>query len=107
MSDLHVIADCRSGIIGVADDHELLDSWLGRLGPSATLLAQRFARDLDALPAVDYDHDELAAWLGIAPAVLARTLDRLARFGFVAFVSCDTVTARLEVDPPRPRRAAA
>ena len=69
---LHVVADHRPGHLRVADE-PWLDAWLGILGPTSTLLAQRFARDLTDSDAV-YDVAMLAGWLGVAPSVLWRSV---------------------------------
>jgi len=77
--------------------------WTPIVGPTAALMAFRFARDCTRhdTPA-QWRLDVLAATFGVAPAVARRAIDRLAQFG-VAARRDDTIAIRLML-PPLPAR---
>src|SRR5690242_20301592 len=70
--------------------------WLPILGPTASIVAHRFARTVSHGPAC-WPTVELA-WsvgLGGSRSSLWHALERLHRFGTATFVSTDTLTIRL------------
>jgi hypothetical protein len=73
----------------VADDrwmpatnvHALLD-WCSTVGPTAIVLYGRVVTLFDIYgPEISVDADQLAGWLGVAPATLTKALQRLVMFG--------------------------
>jgi hypothetical protein len=63
-------------------DHPYFEAaWLPTVGPTAWLLWRSIARRLAHDPHPTWDASDLARRHGVGPAVLVRSLDRLATFG--------------------------
>lgn len=103
---LHVVVDVEQR---ACDDPF---AWLPVLGPTSTLILDRLTRcDNAALDgggtlANSYDPAALADALGVAPAALWRSCERLHRFGVAEFVSPDVLVVQRSTRPaPQHRRS--
>lgn len=84
----------------VSLDHPYFEAaWLPTVGPTAWLLWRTIARRLAHNPHPSWDPQELARRHGVGPAVLVRSLDRLASFG-VAVTDAEGTYAVPTVCPP-------
>lgn len=85
--------------------------WLAVLGPSATWCLRYLATELEASPeGFALDIDDMACALGLGAtsrsgraAPIARTLERVASFGFIQAIDAETIVVRHRV-PPLNRR---
>ena len=93
---LHVHAGHRAGPHRT-DSDDFVHWWLPSLGPSSTLLARILAGSVTDTGASNVAADELAALLGLSTMhqMLWRSLDRLAHWRALTFVSTDTITMRV------------
>ena len=67
-------------------DRYVEEVWSEHLGPTATLLARRFARMIEERPAgVNVDLAELASAIGVQATVARKALERLNRFEVVFY----------------------
>ncbi len=91
---VRVIADHTPG--PHRTDSDDLGWWLPIIGPTASVLAYRFARHAAHCDAC-WPTDDLAHKVGLAGnrCKLWQSLDRLHRFHVATFVSTDTLTIRL------------
>jgi hypothetical protein len=91
---VHVIADHTPGPHRTGSDD--ITWWLPIIGPTASVVAHRFARTTAQGPAC-WAVEELARIVGLggSRSSLWHSLDRLHRFGIATFVSTDTLTIRL------------
>jgi excisionase family DNA binding protein len=85
---------------------EALATWTAALGPTAMLLAYRFAGDVERDEKVTYHVDELASDLGVAPGKVTSAVGRLHRRR-VAVVDGDRVAIRLMLPRPPTSRPSA
>jgi hypothetical protein len=67
-----------------------------RLGPTSVLFLHRFARRGALVEVTTYD--QLASELGIAPGVMAKTVQRIVRFGFARWVDTDQSTLEIATE---------
>ena len=93
---LHVHADHFAGTHRT-DSDDFLDWWCPTLGPTSSLLARLLARSAADTGEATWRTADLAGLLGLSTRQggLWNSLERLARFHVVTFVSTDTVTVRL------------
>lgn len=78
---------------------EALTAWTPVLGPTAMLLAYRFAKDISREGITTYVVSDLALDLGVAPAKVMAAVKRLHRYK-VAVVAGYDVGIRLRLPPP-------
>lgn len=100
--------------------HTALQVLAPRLGPTSVLFLHRFARRGAQLEVTTYE--QLASELGVAPGIVAKTVQRLVRFGFARWTdsTCESLEIATElgsgpppsnggtpakVDPPHLRAA--
>lgn len=84
-------------------DPDALAYWTPSIGPTAALIAARWARDCARHhSAAHWRLDDLAATFGVSPTIAARAVDRLDRFGIITRHDA-TIAVRL-VLPPLPGR---
>lgn len=96
----HQVSDGVAGqphMIDLARDVDLRQT-VCRYGPTAAWIIDRVMYEGDKT----WDSDQLAALVGVNRTMLARTLNRLARFGVCEFVSADTLIVRRWTVAPRP-----
>ena len=93
---LHVHTDHLAGTHRT-DSDDFIDWWCPTLGPTSSLLARLLARSVTDTGAATWRTDELAGLLGLSTlhGGLWNSLERLARFHVVTFVSTDTITVRV------------
>src|SRR5262245_46771577 len=105
---LHAHADHRPGMHRT-DSDDFVHWWLPSLGPSSTLLARILAGSVTDTDASNVAADELAALLGLSTmhSMLWRSLDRLAHWRVLPFVSTDTITIRVAMPALSARQLAA
>jgi hypothetical protein len=89
-----------------AQGQQLFDAWLGRLGPTPTLVWHEMVRRLQEDPDVPtIVVADLGAWAGVNPVNLWRSIDRLMINRRVAWVSGDVLSVEVETAAPiTPRR---
>lgn len=90
-----VVENLPGAIATTSDD--LLIWWPNSLGPTSVLMARHLATYATDGASV-WSLDDLAGTFGVMPSVVARTLDRLARFGVIARHG-STVAVRLTLPP--------
>lgn len=100
---IRVIADNTAGAHPTDSTH-LLDLWLPKLGPTATLTARLLARTAAAHPDREWKLTELSQQLGLGGHIrrLSDSLNRLARFHILTYVATDIAYIRLQLPPPTP-----
>ena len=100
---LHVHADHLAGPHRT-DSDDFVHWWAPSVGPSATLLARLLARGVADTGSATWDTADLATRIGLGSSVnrLWATLERLAYFRAVTFVSTDTLTVRVTMPALRP-----
>jgi hypothetical protein len=81
------------------DSNEALFWWTPILGPSAILIAHRFASALADIDRVLWQSDDLAGTFGLSNATLTRTLDRLVKFGVIHSPWTGLIEARRWMPP--------
>lgn len=77
--------------------HTALQVLAPRLGPTSVLFLHRFARRGAQLEVTTYE--QLASELGVAPGLVAKTVERLARFGFARWSdpTCESLEIATEL----------
>ena len=102
---LHVHADHHAGTHRT-DSDDFIDWWCPTLGPTSSLLARLLARSVTDTGAATWRTDDLAGLLGLSTRQggLWNSLERLAYFHVVTFVSTDTITVRVAMPALRGRQ---
>ena len=102
---LHVHTDHGAGAHRT-DSDDFIDWWCPTLGPTSSLLARLLARSVADTGAATWRTDELAGLLGLSTRQggLWNSLERLAYFHVVTFVSTDTITVRVAMPALRGRQ---
>ncbi len=77
--------------------HTALQILAPKLGPTSVLFLHRFARRGAQLEVTTYE--QLASELGVAPGIVAKTVQRLVRFGFARWTdpTCESLEIATEL----------